>query len=64
MSNLLLLIVLFNKAIPTRMTTSFYCKIPMFTSAQFVHPGALNKESDFDRMREKVNANEESWISG
>lgn len=30
----------------------------------FVHPGLLVTDTDFDRIKSKVNANEEPWLSG
>ncbi len=34
------------------------------TSNGFVHPGLLATQSDFDRIKSKVDANEEPWLSG
>ena len=31
---------------------------------EFVHPGLLHTEADFDRMRTKVNLGEQPWLSG
>jgi len=41
------------------------CVSPWRAAAQeFVHPGLLHTEADFDRMRTKVNLGAEPWLSG
>ncbi len=34
------------------------------TAQEFIHPGLLHTEADFDRMRTKVNLGAEPWLSG
>ena len=37
--------------------------IALSVSAQFIHPGGLHTQADFDRVKSKVEANEEPWSS-
>jgi autotransporter-associated beta strand protein len=38
--------------------------LPPGSTAKFVHPGVIHTQTDFDRMKSKVLAGEEPWISG
>nr|WP_288837478.1 alginate lyase family protein [uncultured Flavobacterium sp.] len=49
---------------PVVVTPPVVAPIPISTSKTFVHPGLLHTQADFDRMKIKVNAAAEPWVSG
>ncbi|MFD0991114.1 alginate lyase family protein [Mariniflexile jejuense] len=53
-----------NKGNNVRTTASKQITIEEVQARTFVHPGLLVKQSDFDRIKIKVNAGAEPWMSG
>ena len=49
---------------PPVVTTPVVTPIPINPNKTFTHPGLLHTQADFDRMKAKVNANAEPWLSG
>ena len=50
--------------VPPVVVTPVVTPIPINANKIFVHPGLLHTQADFDRMKVKVNASAEPWLSG
>jgi len=50
--------------VPPVVVTPVVTPIPINANKIFVHPGLLHSQADFDRMKVKVNASAEPWLSG
>jgi len=49
---------------PPVVVTPVVTPIPINANKTFVHPGLLHTQADFDRMKAKVNAASDPWLSG